>query len=626
MANIEKARPAGPAEVAAQAEATDPVRIEKAKDLLHYLANTVSAMKIFPSEHVTVKNFVDVLTQKFTDFLSLYQKLQVGIEEYSFTYGGKPVFTDELTIKSLPFFFFKDGLQILFFYQGLDRQEVLEFLELIKAEAQKPAEDSDIVAALWERDSPNILYYAPDEFLENRILAERSESVARQDLPDLPADLAQETIEVRIDTSKFSQGRIELSPEDREEVREGSARANEEEGEAVWNASGGPEPVDAVGPKETGKKSPAAAMDPTLTEAELHSLETMVRVNRTISPEEEYLNLMVEIIFLEENAVYCQATLDALLDYQFDQLQRGNFHVVVLIIQKIHELGRHLAGNPEKAALLEAFLKRTISPKTLEAVKDLLAKKRAMDWESLLAFFGLLGQPALGLAADLFETVPDGEARHKILGFIAEAGSPNPGLLSSLADNSRPDLAREIIDILARIPENRGIPHLSAFLSFQNKEVKLEAIHTLGRTRDEMANRILLGFLKDPDEEVRIQAAMKLDPAEGGSRVQQIVLEASGRDFQAKSLKEKEVILSFLGRTRSAEALEFLRRTLVRRPLFASKRVLEMRLAAVAGLESMGTEEALSALQKGAIGRTKKIREACQAALVRLPPAAGAKE
>src|SRR4030042_3629169 len=214
MASLQKPQQAGGAE----SGAIDPASVEKARDLLHYLANTVSAMKIFPSEHATIKNFVDLLTQKFTDFLATYQKLQIGIEEYSFTFGGKPVFSDELTIKSLPFFFFKDGLQILFFYEGLNRQEILEFLELIAAGAQKPAEDSDIVPALWERDFPNLQYYAPDEFLENRILAESRDSQARQELPDLPDDIAYETIEVRGDSSKFSQGKHELTSEDREEA------------------------------------------------------------------------------------------------------------------------------------------------------------------------------------------------------------------------------------------------------------------------------------------------------------------------------------------------------------------------------------------------------------------------
>jgi hypothetical protein len=116
---------------------------------------------------------------------------------------------------------------------------------------------------------------------------------------------------------------------------------------------------------------------------------------------------------------------------------------------------------------------------------------------------------------------------------------------------------------------------------------------------------------------------MKLDPGEGGTRVKQIMRDASGRDFASKSLKEKEAILSFLGRTRSPEALEFLGRTLLRAPLFASKKVLEMRLASVAGLESMATEEASAFLQRGAIGRTKQVREACTAALIRMPAAGG---
>lgn len=608
----------------AELDAVDAARLEKARDLLHSLANTVSAMKIFPSEHATVRNFVDLLTQKFTDYLTAHQKLQIGIEEYSFTCDGKPVYSDEVAIKSLPFFFFKDGLQILFFYQGLDRPEIQEFLELIKEEAQKAAEDADIVVALWERDFPNIQYYAPDEFLENRIMGETRESRAIRNMPDLPSDLAQETIEVHVDTSKFSQGRVELDREDSEEVEKASARAQEDGTDAA------PGPVETgsaaeAAPEEKGSISPAAAMDPTLTEAELLSLETMVRANRTISPQEEYINLMVEILYLEEDPANGRAALDTLLEYHFDQIQHGHFGVAVIVIQKIHELRRHLAGSPGKVALLDEFLGRTVSPKTVEAVKILLAQKKAMDWESLLGFFRLLGPPALGLAADLYDIAPDGEARHRVVEFVEKTGAANPGLLAGLAESTKPALAREIIGILARVPDSRGIPHLAAFLNFPSKEIKSAAIQALSRSRNETASRILAGFLNDPDEEIRIQAILTLDPAQGGSRVRQVLQEASGREFRAKSPKEKEALLAFLGRTRSAEALEFLRRTLLRAPLFSTKGGLETRLAAVAGLEIMATPEALDALQQGAIGRTRKVREACGAALLRLPPAGAAR-
>ncbi|HDT14143.1 MAG TPA: hypothetical protein ENO03_07275 [Candidatus Aminicenantes bacterium] len=498
----------------------------------------------------------------------------------------------------------------------------MDFLELIKAESQKAAEDCDIVVALWERDFPNIQYYAPDEFLENRILSESQDLRALQAPSGLPDDISGETIEVRVDASKFSQGRIELDAADRDEVAKAAARAAEEPGPGSAEEAG---TANALGQasEAKGHLSPAAAMDPTLTEAELQSLETMVRANRTISPEEEYIDLMVEIIFLEENAAGCKATLDALLAYNLEQLELGHFHVAALIIQKVQELGRHVAGDAPRAALIEDFLGRMVSPETIAAIRNLLARTKAVDWESLLGFFWLLGPSSLGLAADLYGIAPDGEARHKIVDFIEKTGGPQPGLLASLADKARPGLAREIVGILSRLPGDRGIPHLAAFVSFQSKEVKSEVIKALGRARHETAGRILAGFLNDPDEEIRIQAVMTLDPARGGARVRQVLGEASSRAFRKKSLDEKKALLAFLGRTRSAEALDFLRRRLLAAPLLASRASLEMRLAAVAGLESMATEEAVRALQRGAIGRAKKVREACEEALLRLPPADG---
>jgi len=601
-------------------EPVDAALFEGAKDLVHTLTNTVSAMKIFPGEHATVKTFVDQLGQKFEEFLAAHHELQIGIEEYSFTLGGKPLYTDTVAVKSLPFFFFKDGLQLLTFYPGFDRREIQDFLELIKAEAQKPSEDGDIVAALWERDFPNIQYYAPEEFLEDRIMAESRESRDLHGNPVRDGESGRETIEVRVDASKFSRGRIDLDAEDRAAVETRKSQTGDGEA-AAPGAADGPGLDGSSGAGDTGRKSPAAAMDPTLTEAELHALEAMVRTNRTISAEEEYINLMVEIVFLEENEANCRATLDALLEYHFDQLQRGNFHVAVFIIQKVHELGRHMAGNPAKTALLEEFLKRTVSPKTIEAVKILMSTEKGMDWEALLGFFALLGPPALPLSADLFDIAPDGEARKKVVALIEKTGGAVPGQLASLADNSRPGLSREIIRILAGLPDRRGIPHLSAFLNFQNKAVRLEALRVLGLSGEVMANRIVAGFLKDPDEDVRIQAALTLDPGEGTGRVEQVIRESSGREFQSKSLREKKALMSWLGRTRSAAALDFLRRTLQRAPLLGSQRALEMRLAAVAGLESMRTEAALAALHKGALGRPKRVREACQAALARHPSA-----
>jgi len=595
----------------------DPKAVEKARDILHQLGNTVSAMKIYPSDHITVKYFIDELTQKFSGYLDAQGKLEIAVAEYSFFCGGKVIYTDEMTIKSLPFFFFKDGMQMLYFYQGLDRAEIVDFLELIKAESRKPAGEGDIVTALWERDFSNIQYYAPDDFLENRIIEERTESQTKAGVPVLP-EYAHEVIEIKVDTSKFTTGTIELTPEDKADVQKLSADKELENEERPRIAL---EQALTEGPGES-RKSPAAAMDPTLTEAELQKLEALVRANRTISPDEEFLNLMIEILNLEKGMDNFGANLDVLADYHHEQLEKGNFGFAIPLVHKIRELRSHLASsNREKAARLDAFLARIISSKTVEAIQNLLEKSKTVDWNGLVDFFVLMGGPALTLAADVYESVPEAKTQGKILDFMNAANVQDPRGLAALASDERPQLSKAIIGLLAQSPEKKGLPHFSVFLGLKTKDIKLEAIRALGQFRDEMANRILLGFFNDKDEDVRIQAALRLNPVEEKSKIEQIIREAEGRAFQDKSLKEKQAILSFLGRTQTEEAQTFLRKLFTKRGLWMSARARNMKLAAVAGLEGLGTEEAAKLLEKGAQSRNKALQEACSRALARLAQA-----
>jgi hypothetical protein len=591
----------------------DAKGLENVREILHHLANTVSALKIFPPEHASVVHFVDVLTQRLKAYLDEHSKLEIGIEEFSFTAAGRPVFIDEMTIKSLPFFFFKDGMQALYFYQGLDREEIAGFLELIRQESQKPAGEGDIVTAMWERDFANIQYFAPDEFLEGRILEERSESQARHGLTILPAEFARDVIEVKVDPAKFTTGRITLTQQDQEDVAKGPQSAQpEEDGEATA--------APAAPDGEEVHKSPAAGMDPTLTDQELGGLEAMLRASRTMSPDEEFLDLMIKVLFLATSAAEMAANLEALEDYHQSRLEEGNFAAAILVVNKIRELRDHLASvDPEKTGLLEAFLKKLVGLRTLDAVRGLVAGRRDVSWVGLVDFFRILGAPALPLAADIFDAL-DADTRLKVWEFLRAASAGEPGTLAGLADDDRPLLSKDVIGFLASAGP-KALPHFSTFVSFRSPEIKLSAVDALGRVGGELANRLLLAFLNDPEEGVRIQAAMRLHPIEERSRILHIIREAGSRSFRAKSLKEKQAILSFLGRTQTVEALGFLRGTLRRKALWPSAGSRELRLAAVSGLESMGTGEAVEELEKGARSRTGPVREACSQALARLASA-----
>ena len=92
-----------PAVLAAGPASPDPRLTDRVREIMLATANTVSAMKIFPSEHASVRSFIDDLARKLRAFLDDNGKLEIGIEEYAFMFGGKPVYRDEMSVKSLPF-------------------------------------------------------------------------------------------------------------------------------------------------------------------------------------------------------------------------------------------------------------------------------------------------------------------------------------------------------------------------------------------------------------------------------------------------------------------------------------------------------------------------------------------
>ena len=584
----------------------DLKQIDRVREIMLTLSNAVSAMKIFPSDHASVKNFFEDLSRKLISFLDEYKKLELGVEEYQFTYLGRPVFKDEMSTRSLPFFFSKDGMKLLFFYQGLTREEIIDFLEIVKFESRKPSDESDVVNAMWEREFANIQYYSPDDYLEQRIIHERLESLGKEGISILPWELSNQVMDFKVDKAKIDSGRLELRAEDKEAVAQGVTGLATEKG-----------PIEAPEkPAEKASDEMTAEELAGMTGKETSEIEALVQTNRSISPEEEFLSLIVEVLYLEEDKSQVKPSLDVFLDFHFEQVSQGAFANAIHIIRRLEELREHLRDTaPEKAASLNEFVRKVTSDQSIDAVRDFFKSKPSTIDPAFFDFMKLLGPSGYVVVAELFEEFPSPEFRTGVLDFLREPGLRDSGLLAGLANDSRPDFTKEAIHFLANFPEKRATPHFAVFTNFQTKELRLEAVWALGRIKDDVANRILLSFLNDPDEEVRIEAALKISRLSDRNKIIQLLQTAQSRDFRKKRLAEKRAILVFLGRARTEETFDFLKRTMAKWTLFGNPGVLEMKVCAAAALAAMATPEAREVLEKGSRSRFLKVREACQKAL-----------
>mgnify|MGYP001111090052 CR=1 FL=1 len=609
-------------ERAAEEREVDTQAFLKAKELILALANTISALKIFPAHHASAVHFRQDFISKLKSFLDDYQKFELEIGEFAFFFQGKQIYQDEISSKSLPFFFYKDGLRLLVLYQGMDDQEINELLDLIRQESAKPAEESDFVNALWLKDLPNVQYYAPEEFIESRILEERAETLSKKGLQIIPQELADRVVDIKVDRERLFSGQIELKPEERqalEKFKEDDLPELPETWQQTMDFIETTKSEAEADESETQKKAqqtPSSDML-ILSSEDQETLQRLIEKNRYLSPEEEFLNLMMEILALENDLEQFKTNLNILRDFYQENIKSGNLKIPIIMDRKIRDLKPIVASDqPDKIPLLEDFLASSSSLKILDEIRKLVDQKVELNYEALYDYLIQFGEAALPFLAELFEKIDQPDFRAKIKNHVRQKLEETPQLAPAFIDDQKPALTEAVIEIMSTLPAKKIIPQFSTFITLSNQALKLKAIEALSSFSEEMANKILLGFMNDPDSQVRLKATTSLKFLGDTTRLQQLMKDIFTPQFRKKSFEEKKALFEFIGRTRRAEAFSFLKKVFLKKSFWPS--ITELRVCAVAGLEAMGTKEAVDLLRRGERFLRRRVREAAAEALVRL--------
>jgi len=563
---------------------SDLREIGEIRDILRLLSKTVSTVKIFLHEHATARRMTDELWEKLQAFLEQNQELELGIRETAFTYRDIVVLEDKKITKSLPFLFYKDGMEKLLFRKGITREELQDFLGIIKSVQDLPSEESDIVNLLWERDFLNIQYETAEDFLETKIGKGRK-------LPD-----------IEVDRNALFTGTIRLLPEDRALLEETARKRPHPEEQEGKQAEEAPEDEDAL---------------PALEDRESRILEAMLVANRRIRPEEELILILTEILNMEKDPERFGDILESIQRLNRSLLRDGRIDLAHRLVSSLLEVKMILSSSADpRVSRIHVFLREARKKETRDLLRDCLVRGKEKDVSLLVAYTDLLfGEEALFLLSDLYNTVENRALKNRLLAHIEEKGIRNPQVLMRLAGEEKPALAKEVISILGRIPDKRAVSCLASFISSSLKELRMEAVRALAGFKDETSARILLGFLSDEDEEVRITAARSIPAVKEKSVVENLGKIVTRAGFRRKSGEEKQAFLDVFSRIKIKESYAVLEKILKKKTFLPSRSLRETRLCAVRALEAMGSPEAGRILSLGAGLRNRRIRGACRRAL-----------
>ncbi len=563
-------------------------QIQQIKEILHLLAKTVSQVKIYPSDHSTVKNFKDELLEKLTTYLEKYWKLEIDIGEFSFGFQSQTVYHDPAPLKSLPFLFFKDGMQKLSFYRRLNDHQLQEFLELIKKYYRLPPEESDIVSLLWEKDFAHIRYFAPDDYLETKI------------------GVGKQPIEIDVDTQAFQTGTIELSSEDMAVLSprispEAAGREIEMKEEILVK-------------KQEVEQIKISSLD----EKESLTLKSMLEINRKISPEEELSLLIMEMLRLEEDVDRFSATLKVLAHNHKNIIEKGNFSLAAKLLGDLDDFCRTFSSqSPEKVKLVHRFFHEARTKEHLDLIKSTLVEKEFSDYDAFFEYIEIL-RPELLLLGYLYEEIKSTDFRLRTVNYFKKLSKEDFSALMELAQEDRVSLTKEIISILGFAEDKRMILLLANFLSYRNASIKRAAIESLGKVEEPSASKILIRFMADKDEKLRILATKNLRIHEDESLLKSTMQMVQDKSFLKKSVEEKQSLMDVLARSKMEKAYEFLQYMILKTGFFSRPKRVESSLCAIEAMEKAGTPEAINILRKATKSSGKKVRQASRSALQKL--------
>jgi len=206
------------------------------------------------------------------------------------------------------------------------------------------------------------------------------------------------------------------------------------------------------------------------------------------------------------------------------------------------------------------------------------------------------------------------------LAFLKVVGKENFSQLMKIVDEGKPALTQQVIAILSSSGEKKAIQLLGNFISYQNSSIKRAAIRALAKIKDSTASRILIEFLADKEEDIRILATENIAYPIDDFLLKPVLNIIQLKSFKKKSRREKQALLNLLARSKNRVAIKKIEEIIIKTSFFSFPRRVENSLCAIKALEqaTIDRDTAIEILKKGTRIHHRKIKKTALTALNKL--------
>jgi hypothetical protein len=537
---------------------------KRAKDVIQCILKAKKILRMYPKNNPIYSNTLGECSDKFREFFSFRDKLDLKIRQNEILFDAEPVYASTEKEDNLALFFFKDGLRELSFTEGLGPEEIEDFLKIVSLDFDREALDDDIVTLFWERDFQNIKYVVDETML--------------------------------VDEDDY-EARAVAKLKEKEAEEDNLLKAYEDafrEGEVVKDVS----------------IVPLADKDLQLLLKELDK--------DALDKTEKLIRILFEMFHLSED----KADLEDLAGFFTNTIEycigRGDIHLVTDLLSRL----KAVAEDPSGADAIRKCAKKVIlfagSEPVINLLGSLLDGVQEVDERVFEDFVKFLDRNAILPLMKILGELQSIHSRKVVIDALIFLGSKDIVTLARGLADDRWYVVRNIIYILRKIGDKRAVDYLLKTVKHGDLRVRKEVIRTLGELGGAGVLQALRECLDDAELEVR-SAALKALANMGSEAAKRIILNRiSDKNFRGKDFEEKKEYYEALSRWKDGEIFTFLVATLKNRTFFGRAKTDEARACAAYCLGLLGNRDALPLLHKCKNDGGKLLKEFSYTAIKRL--------
>lgn len=532
--------------------------VKATRALLQTFLQTVKAFRLYEADHPILNKFLERLKKDFDHYFEEFESFPLLVGEFRLYYRGKIVYENQDLKESLAFYFYRDGIREIKFIRGLEFQEVVNFLNVVrKGESVNRMED-DLVTLLWEQDFSHITFGTVDEFIEH-------ESAY------VPA--TEEDFERKLEFKGLGKTWVEETPDISE-----------------------PETLDGLrigGLEEAMGPLPGQS----LVQACQLTTEEIEEINREVEAEyaPEYLNMLIdnlieillhlgEDIDAYENMIsYFERTIASLLE-------RGEIRKAISVLMKLNQTMESIVLKDKQIFAIRRILDTFSSPSAIERLGEAMVRNEEVDSEAVHQYLRLLSPKSVEPLCHLLGRLESGKWRRAICEALVHLSQADIHHLVKFLSDPNPFLVSHILYVLGKIGHPSTYKYLTPLVAHPDPKVREETLQLLIKT-GMPAKDLLQKFLKDPLEKIRMKAALAFAKTAGEEAVKPLEAIILSEDFLKKDYEEKASFFRALGETGAEGVISTLKKIAKKRKWFQRKKWEEMRLCAQNTLKMLGVEE-----------------------------------